>query len=87
MLFPLLSGALQISLTAGWCHCNHTCEDLLFMQVCSGLSPLHCSTALGKMLFPLLSGALQNSLTALTSYQRSGIWLHGMDSLQLLHLV
>jgi len=87
MLLPLLIGALQNSLTAGWCHRNHTYENLLFMQVCSGPTPRRCSTALGKMLFPLLSGALQNSLTALTSYQRSGIWLHGMDSLQLLHLV
>ena len=43
----------------GWqqamCHCNHTYEDLLFIQVCSDLSPMHCSTALGIMHPTLLS--------------------------------
>ena len=63
MLFPLLSAALQNSLTAALCQCNYTYEDLLIIQVCSDPTPIHCSTALGKMLFPLLSAALQNSLT------------------------
>ena len=61
---PLLSAALQNSLTAALCHCNYTYEDLVNIQVCSDPPPMHCNTVFGKVLFPLLSAALQNSLTA-----------------------
>jgi hypothetical protein len=48
------------------CHCNYTCEDLLFIQVCSESEPMHCSTGFGKMHSALFSVALQNRLTACT---------------------
>jgi len=48
------------------CHCNDTCEDLLFIQVCSESAPMHCSTGFGKMQSPLFSVALQNRFTACT---------------------
>jgi len=48
------------------CHCNYTYEDLLFIQVCSGSAPMHCSTGFGKMQSPLFSVALQNRVTACT---------------------
>ena len=51
--------ALQNRLTACLCHCNHTCEDLLLIQVCSDPTPMHCSTAFGKMHSTLSSAALQ----------------------------
>ena len=60
----LLSAALQIRLTAGLCHCNYTCGDLLFIQVCGNPTEMHCGTDLGKTHFPLFSAALQNMLTA-----------------------
>ena len=55
--------ALQNRLTACLCHCNHTCEDLLLIQVCSDPTPMHCSTAFGKMHSTLSSAALQHRLT------------------------
>ena len=56
---PVLSAAVENSLTAGLCHCKYTC-DLLFTQVCSDPAPLHCNTGQGKMHSLLLSAALQN---------------------------
>ena len=56
---PLFSSALQNRLTAGLCHCNQAYGELLFIQVCSEPSKMHCNTGLGKMHFPLFSGALQ----------------------------
>ena len=35
-------------LTAGLCHCNYTCGDLLFTQLCSDATPKHCSTGQGR---------------------------------------
>ncbi len=64
MHFPLLRNALQNRLTACLCHCNYTYVDLVFMQVCSDATSMHCSTGQGKMHFPLLRNALQNRLTA-----------------------
>ena len=46
--------------------CSDSCEDLLFIQVCSGSAPMHCSTGFGKMQSPLFSVALQNRVTACT---------------------
>ncbi len=37
---------------------------MLFIQVCSDPTPMHCNTALGKMQSPLLSAAVQSRLTA-----------------------
>ena len=64
MQSPLLSAALQDKLAAGLYHCNHTFEDLLFIQVCSEPTPVHCNTVLVKMRSPVLSAAVQISLTA-----------------------
>ncbi len=61
---PLLRAALENRLTAGLCHCNYTYADLLFIQVGSEPTEMHCSTGLGKMHFPLFSAALENRLTA-----------------------
>ena len=60
----LLSAALQTKLTADLCHCKYTYGYLLFIQVCSDISPRQCSTVQGKMQSPLLSAALQTQLTA-----------------------
>ena len=62
---PLFSSTLQNRHTTGLCHCNSTCGDLLFLQVCSepGINQ-HCNAGLGKMHSPLFSSALQNRLTA-----------------------
>ncbi len=64
MLCPPLRGALQDRLAAGLYHCNYTCEDLMFVQVCSDPTPVQCNTLLGKMLCPQLKGALQVRLAA-----------------------
>ncbi len=64
MQAPLFSAAVQNRFTAGLCHCNHTCGDLLFIQLCSDSAAMLCSTAQGKMHSPLFSAALQNKLTA-----------------------
>ncbi len=37
--------------------------DLLFIQVCSDATPMHCSTGHGKTAAPLVSAALQTKLT------------------------
>ena len=60
---PLLSAATQIRLTPGLCHCKHPYGDVLFIQVCSDPTPMHCSTAQGKVQSPLLSAAMQIRLT------------------------
>ena len=41
---PLFKAALQNRLTAGLGHCNYTYGDLLFIQVCSDTTAMHCST-------------------------------------------
>ncbi len=46
------------------CHFNYTYGDLLFIQVCSEPTEMHCSTGLGKVHSPLCSAAVQNWLTA-----------------------
>ncbi|DBA96982.1 TPA: hypothetical protein ACH3X3_012923 [Trebouxia sp. C0006] len=61
---PLFSVALQNRLTAALCHFNNTYGDLLFIQVCSDATPMHCSTGQGKIASPLIRVALQNRLTA-----------------------
>ncbi len=40
-------------------NCNYTFGDLLFTQVCSDPTEMHCSSGLGKLHFPLFSSALQ----------------------------
>ena len=64
MQSPLLSAAVQGRLAAGLYHSNYTYEDLLFIQVCSDPTPVHCNTVQGKMQSPLLSAALQDRLAA-----------------------
>ena len=64
MQSPLLSAAVQDRLAAGLYHSNYTYEDLLFIQVCSDPTPVHCNTVQGKMQSPLLSAALQDRLAA-----------------------
>jgi len=45
------------------CHSRFTYGDLLFMQVCKDIAPMHCSSVQGKMQSPLFSAALQHLLT------------------------
>ena len=55
--------------TAGLCHCNHTYGNLLFMQVCSEPTDMHCSTDLCKKHSPLFfckTGSQQACVTAIT---------------------
>ena len=59
-----LNGWRTQGLAAGLYHCNYTCEDLLFVEVCSDPTPVHCNTVQGNMLSPLLSAALQDRLAA-----------------------
>ena len=54
------------------CHCGHTCGDLLFIQVCSGPAPVHCSSLQGKMQSSLCSAGLETRLTA----GSVSLWLH-----------
>ena len=56
------------------CHCGHTCGDLLFIQVCSGPAPVHCSSLQGKMQSSLCSAGLQTRLTAGSVSLRSHLW-------------
>ena len=49
---PLLSAAVQNRLTAGLFCCRYTYGDLLFIQVCSGPTPVQCHTAFGQMQSP-----------------------------------
>ena len=46
---PLLNAAVQSRFTAGLCQCNHTCGNLLFIQLCNDPTPLHRNTVQGKM--------------------------------------
>jgi len=50
--------------TAALCHYSYTYGDLLFIQVCSDATPMHCSTGHGRTAGLLFSAALQNRLTA-----------------------
>ncbi len=43
--------------------CSHTYQDLLYIQVCSDPTPMHCITAEGKVQIALLSAAVQKRLT------------------------
>ena len=52
------------SLTAALGHCSYNYRDLLFTQMCSDTTAMHCSTGQCKLDSPLFSIALQNSLTA-----------------------
>ena len=61
---PLFSAALQIRLTACLCHCKYTYGDLLFIQLYSDATPMHCSTGQGRTASNLSTVALQNRLTA-----------------------
>ena len=45
-------------------HCSYTYANLLFIQVCSDATPMHCSSVQGRMQSPLFNAALQNRLTA-----------------------
>jgi len=49
------------SLTAALGHCSYTNRDLLFIQVCSDTTAMHCSTGQGKLDSPLFSAALQEN--------------------------
>ena len=60
---PQLSAALQDRLAAGSVTL-HTYGYLLFIQVCSIPTPVHCNTVEGKMQSPQLSAALQDRLAA-----------------------
>ena len=67
MKSPLFSAALQSRLTAGsvsllhasWCRYKYTCEDLLFILLCSDPTPVHCNTVLGKKQSPLSSAIVK----------------------------
>ncbi len=50
--------------TAALCHYSYTYGDLLFIQVCSDATPMHCNTGHGRTAGLLFSAALQNRLTA-----------------------
>ncbi len=54
----------QNRLPTGLCHHKHICEDLLFIQLCSDSTPLHCNTVRGRKRSPLSSAAVQNRLPA-----------------------
>ena len=78
--FPLFSAALQTSLTAALCHCNHTYGDLPFIQVCTDARHMHCSTGQGKTASPQFSAALQTSLTACPVPLQSHLWRFALDT-------
>ncbi len=59
----LFSAALENKLTARFCHCNYTYEDLLFIHVCSDSAEMHCSAGLGKTHSPLFSADLEKFVT------------------------
>ena len=44
--------------------CSYTCGDLVFIQVCSEPTEMHCSAGLGKLYCQLFSCAQQTRLTA-----------------------
>ena len=58
---PLLSAAQQDWLASGLCHCKHTYEQLLFIQVSTDPTPVHCSTVQGKMQCPHCSVLLSKT--------------------------
>ncbi len=64
MQSPLFSSALQNSLTAGSVSLQLHHGDLLFIQVCSGATPMHCSSVYGKMQSPLFTTTLKIRLSA-----------------------
>ena len=64
MQSPQLSAALQDRLAAGSVTLQYTYGYLLFIQVCSIPTPVHCNTVEGKMQSPQLSAALQDRLAA-----------------------
>ena len=64
MQSPLISAAQQDWLASGLCHCKYTYENLLFIQVCTDPTPVHCNTVQGKMLSPLISAAQQDWLAS-----------------------
>ena len=64
MQSPQLSAALQDRLAGGLYHCNYTYEDLLFIEMCSEATPVHCNTVEGKMQSLQLNAALQDRLAA-----------------------
>ena len=64
MQSPLISAAQQDWLASGLYHCNDTYEDLLFTQVCTDPTPLHCNTVQGKMQSPLINAALHDWLAS-----------------------
>jgi len=49
-------------------HCSYTYGDLLFTQVCSDATLMHCSTVQGKIACPLFNAALQTCRTACMCY-------------------
>ena len=49
---PLLSAAVSSRLAAPLYHCNHIYKHLLFIQVCSGLTPVKRSTAVQGRMHP-----------------------------------
>ena len=64
MQSPLISAAQYDWLASGLYHRKHTYEDLLFTQVCSDPTPVHCITVQGKMQCPLITAAQQDRLAA-----------------------
>ena len=58
---PLLAAALYTGSQQGLCHHSYTYGCLLFIQVRSDATPMHCSTGQGKIHFILSVAALQNS--------------------------
>jgi len=61
---PLFNAALQTTLTACLWHYNDTYGDLVFTQVSSDATKMHCSTGQGITASPVFNAALQTSLTA-----------------------
>ncbi len=66
---PLLSAALQDRLAAGLYHCNYTHEDLLFIQVCSDPTPVHCNFVQGKLQSPAQCCSARQACSRLVSLQ------------------
>jgi len=57
-------GCVSEIISIGLCQCSYTFGDLLFIQVCSDPTPVHCNTRFGKKQSPLLSAAVHNRFTA-----------------------
>jgi len=60
----LFSAAVRIRLTAALWHCKYTYGNLLFIQLCSDATPMHCSIGQCKISSPLFSAAVRIRLTA-----------------------